>query len=102
MRKKNQFTISGKTLPVKIYNGRPAVDVREICDATGGDNVLWDQSKKIWEAYVLDLPEGAISLEGSKDVMDPGVLGMGQHWGLPTEFPLGPIYGVEKGKVSLY
>ncbi|RFU61125.1 hypothetical protein [Peribacillus glennii] len=97
--KKKEFKVNGKTLAARIYNGRPAVKARDIAKATGAENVLLDRSKKVWEYYVLDLPNGSISLEGTKDVMAPGVPGMGQHWGSPAELPLGPIYGVEKGKL---
>jgi hypothetical protein len=97
--KKKQFKIDGKTLSARLYTGRPAVDVNSIAKATGGEHVLLDKSKKRWETYVLDLPKGTISLEGSKDYMTPGVPGMGSHWGNPAEMPTGPIYGVEKGKL---
>ncbi|MGO4889626.1 hypothetical protein ACJ2A9_17915 [Anaerobacillus sp. MEB173] len=92
-----KFSVNGQTLNAKIHNNRPAVHIREIAAATGGDNITWDQATL--EAYVLDLPEGAIDLEGTGNFMAPGVPGMGQHWGLPNELPLGPIYGVEKGKL---
>jgi hypothetical protein len=95
--KKKEFKVNGKSLAVKLYKGKPAVHIREIAKATGAENVLWEQKKG--EAYILDLPEGSINLEGGNDVMAPGVPGMGQHWGSPTELPIGPIYGVEKGKL---
>lgn len=93
------FTVNEKSLDVKVYNGKPAVHIRAIAEATGAENVDWDQTADTWTLYVLDLPEGAINLEGAQDVYANGVPGMGQHWGLPGELPLGPIYGVEKGKL---
>lgn len=87
------MVIKGKSLAVKIYKGKPTVQISSISKVTGAENVDWNASKSL--AYVLDLPNGSISLEGTKDVYAPGVPGMGQHWGLPT----GPIYGVEKGKL---
>lgn len=95
--KHQKFVIKGKSLAVKVYKGKPTVAIDTIAKATGAENVDWNASKSL--AYVLDLPDGSISLEGTKDVYAPGVPGMGQHWGLPTELPLGPIYGVEKGKL---
>jgi hypothetical protein len=92
-----EFTINQKTLNSVTHNGKPSVNVRAIAEATGGNHILWTGETR--EVYVLDLPEGAISLEGTTDFMAMGVPGMGQHWGLPTELPTGPIYGVEQGKL---
>lgn len=91
------FVVNGQQLEMKMYDGKPTVPIRAIADATGAENVDWDFNAGL--AYVLDLPDGAISLEGTTDVYAPGVPGMGQHWGLPDELPLGPIYGVEQGKL---
>ena len=92
-----QFVINGKSLDMKEYNGKPTVHIRAIAEATGAENVDWDFSSGL--AYVLDLPDGSIALEGTNDFYAPGVPGMGQHWGMPNELPRGPIYGVEQGKL---
>ncbi|WP_216637369.1 hypothetical protein [Bacillus sp. FJAT-27445] len=42
--------------------------------------------------YLLVLPKGVIQLT-------PSVPKMGEHWAIPSTMPLGPIYGVEKGKL---
>jgi hypothetical protein len=42
--------------------------------------------------YLLVLPKGVIPLT-------PSVPKMGEHWAVPETMPLGPIYGVEKGKL---
>lgn len=96
-RNKNEFVIKDKSLEVKMYKGQPTVHIRAIAEATGAENVDWDYSSGL--AYVLDLPDGSIALEGTTDVYAPGVPGMGQHWGLPTELPTGPIFGVEQGRL---
>ncbi|WP_394138479.1 hypothetical protein [Cytobacillus oceanisediminis] len=95
--KKKAFTINGETLTVKMFKGKPTVHIRAITDATGAENLDWDQKAGL--AYVLDLPDGSIALEGTDDVYAPGVPGMGQHWGMPTELPTGPIFGVEQGRL---
>ncbi|MBM7570428.1 hypothetical protein [Aquibacillus albus] len=98
-KEKKTFTIDEEELEVKMYNGLPSVHIRAIAEATGAENVDWDQSTPTWTAYVLDLPDGSIALEPVESVYSDGVPGMGQHWGLPDELPTGPIYGVEKGKL---
>ncbi|WP_197277548.1 hypothetical protein [Bacillus sp. FJAT-27245] len=42
--------------------------------------------------YLLVLPKGVIQLT-------PSVPKMGEHWAIPSTMPMGPIYGVEKGKL---
>jgi len=92
-----QFTVKGKTLSAKEHEGEPSVAVRDIAAATGAEHVLWEEAAA--QVYVLDLPDGTVPLEPVQSVMDNGVPGMGQHWGNPAELPIGPIYGVEKGKL---
>lgn len=94
---KSKFTIDGSTLEVKMYKSRPAVEVSAIANATGARNVDWDQEEKL--AYVLYLPEGVINVDGPQDVYAPGIPGMGAHWARLEDLPLGPIYGIEKGKL---
>jgi hypothetical protein len=89
---RKQATVAGKTLSnIHMIEGEPTASVRDLANAIGATNVSWDQEKK--EAYVLVLPKGTIQLE-------PHVVpAMGEHWANPAELPLGPIYGVYKGKL---
>lgn len=43
-------------------------------------------------AYLLVLPKDVVKIT-------PSVAMMGEHWARPSDMPLGPIYGVEKGKL---
>lgn len=88
--KKKKVKVNGKTLNARVIDGIPTVPVKDLMKATGGDKLTWDEKTKT--AYVLDLPEGTVQIS-------PSVPGMGEHWANPQELPLGPIYGVEDGKL---
>lgn len=84
--------IEGKTISnIHMIEGEAAASVRDLANVIGATQVTWDQQKK--EAYLLVLPQGTIQL-------DPNVVpAMGEHWANPADMPIGPIYGVYKGKL---
>ncbi|MCM3787417.1 hypothetical protein M3221_03175 [Domibacillus indicus] len=87
-KKKKTVTINGKTLKAKVYDGVPTAAIRDIAEATGGEQVSYKNRK----AYVLDLPDGVVQVT-------PVVPGMGEHWAKPQDLPAGPIYGVYEGRL---
>ncbi|CCQ96295.1 exported hypothetical protein [[Clostridium] ultunense Esp] len=84
------ITVNNRQIKVHVINGVPTAPIRELAKATGAEKIMWDE--KSTTAYVLDLPDGTIQLT-------PSVPGMGEHWGNPKDLPVGPIYGVEDGKL---
>ncbi|MGD8192131.1 hypothetical protein ACQCN2_19345 [Brevibacillus ginsengisoli] len=88
---KHTVTLNGKTIDgISMKSGEPTAWVEDLAKAVGAQKVSWDETNK--EAYVLALPEGTIQVTEV-------VPAMGEHWGNPQELPLGPIYGVYKGKL---
>jgi uncharacterized protein (DUF2141 family) len=82
---------NGKTISNILMNGGEATAwVRDMASAAGAQNVSWEGDKQ--QVYVLLLPGGTIQIT-------PSIPGMGEHWANPKELPIGPIYGVEKGKL---
>ncbi|MFC5469315.1 hypothetical protein ACFPPD_11335 [Cohnella suwonensis] len=82
---------NGKTLKeIRMYKGEPTAPIRDLAAAVGAQQVSWDA--KTQEAYVLALPGGTIKLT-------PVVPMMGEHWANLQDMPIGPIYGVYKGKL---
>lgn len=84
------ITVNTQQIDVHVIKDVPTAPIRELARATGAEKVTWDENSATVD--VLDLPNGAIQLT-------PSVPGMGEHWGNPKELPIGPIYGVEKGKI---
>ncbi|MCD9024747.1 hypothetical protein [Cohnella silvisoli] len=92
--KHTQAVLNGKTIANLLSNkGEATAWVKDLADAIGAQMVTWDPQKM--ELYVLALPKGTIPL-------DPAVVpAMGAHWANPQagDAPMGPIYGVYKGKL---
>lgn len=90
---KKTVTFNGKKIAVRYKDGVATASVRDLANAVGAQKLTWD--KKIQEMYVLALPAGTMQLEPSV------VPAMGEHWSNPQagDLPLGPIYGVYKGKL---
>ncbi len=84
------ITISNQQMNAHVMNGVPTASIRDLMKATGAEKVTWDENSTTVE--VLDLPDGTIQLT-------PSVPGMGEHWANPKDMPVGPIYGVEGGKL---
>ncbi|MGE5704246.1 MAG: hypothetical protein ACM32O_17105 [Clostridia bacterium] len=88
---KKSVTFNDKKISdIQMKSGEPTAWVQDLANAVGAQQVSWDEKKK--EAYVLALPPGTIQVSEV-------VPAMGEHWGNPQELPLGPIYGVYKGKL---
>lgn len=92
--KHTEAVLNGKTIAKLISNnGEATAWVKDLADAIGAQMVTWDPQKM--ELYVLALPKGTIPL-------DPAIVpAMGAHWANPQvgDAPMGPIYGVYKGKL---
>ncbi|HZG87808.1 hypothetical protein [Paenibacillus sp.] len=88
------LSLRGKQIgAIRVVQGEPTARVRDLADAIGAQQIAWDADAR--EAYVLALPKGTIQL-------DPEVVpAMGEHWANPEagDLPIGPIYGVYKGKL---
>lgn len=96
----NRVTMGGKPI---AYNWEPAphthendvlfVPVRAVADALGY-GVSWNEAAQL---VLMQLrPEG---MPADAIPISPVVPGMGEHWANPRNLPVGPIYGVYKGKV---
>lgn len=82
---------NGKTLKeIRLHHGEPTAPIRDLAAVVDAQQVSWDE--KAQEVYVLALPEGSIQLT-------PVVPAMGEHWANLQDMPIGPIYGVYKGKL---
>lgn len=84
------ISVNNQQMNAHVINGIPTASIRELAKATGAEMVSWDGNSTTVE--VLDLPDGTIQLT-------PSVPGMGEHWANPKDMPVGPIYGVEGGKL---
>ncbi len=90
----SQDELNGNTIAGLISNeGEATAWVKDLADAAGTQMVTWDPQKR--EVYVLVLPQGTIPLDTAV------VPAMGMHWANPQagDAPMGPIYGVYKGKL---
>lgn len=83
-------TVNGTKINTHVIKGVATAPVRELAKATGAEQVTWDGNATT--VNILDLPAGTIQLT-------PSVPGMGEHWANPKDMPLGPIYGVQDGKI---
>ncbi|MDC3418327.1 S-layer homology domain-containing protein [Aquibacillus salsiterrae] len=83
-------TVRGKNIEAVVKDDVVLASVQELANATGAEKVIWDEDNLT--TNVLDLPEGAVQIT-------PSVPGMGEHWANPNNMPVGPIYGVNNGKL---
>lgn len=86
-------TVNDHNFAIHVMKEKVTVNLHDLTEVTGATMVTWDD--KLQEAYVLQLPEGVIQIT-------PSIPGMGEHWANPRHLPVGPIFGVEKGKLIFY
>lgn len=86
-------SFEGKTAPINNFKEgyvAPIEALANLVKDAGYPTQLTDN--KDGSVYLLVLPKDVVKIT-------PSVPKMGEHWARPTDMPLGPIYGVEKGKL---
>jgi hypothetical protein len=85
-------SIDTKGMTTKKVKGTVYAPITSLIKSFGDSNTIyhWNQTSKQFNGTVL--PPGTIKLT-------PAVPQMGEHWSNPKDMPLGPIYGIYKGKL---
>ncbi|WP_409272777.1 hypothetical protein V1499_22585 [Neobacillus sp. SCS-31] len=92
-RTKKTVTFEKQTIPIQNFKEGYVASFDDLVKSVKGAGYTTMATKnKDGSVYLLVLPKGVIKLT-------PSVPKMGEHWAIPSTMPLGPIYGVEKGKL---
>jgi hypothetical protein len=82
-----------KTAPISNYKEGYVASVESLTNLVNeAGYTTVDPKYEDGSVYLLVLPKGVVKIT-------PSVPKMGEHWAQPTDMPMGPIYGVEKGKL---
>lgn len=86
-------SFDGKSIALKMHKDGYVASIDEVAKLISDVGYSTHLTKeKDGSVYLLVLPKGVVKLT-------PSIPKMGEHWAIPNEMPVGPIYGVEKGKL---
>lgn len=89
--KSKKALVNGKKMDTRLVEGVPTAAIRPLVDATGGHYTIeWEGATRT--VHILDLPKGV-------ELLNPNADGMVELWAKPADLPMGPIFGVEYGKL---
>jgi lysophospholipase L1-like esterase len=89
--KSKKVIVNGKTMDARLVEDIPTVAIRPLVDATAGHYTIeWEGKTRT--VHILDLPAGV-------ERLNPNADGMVELWAKSGDLPLGPIFGVEHGKL---
>ncbi|WP_316572254.1 hypothetical protein [Neobacillus sp. YIM B06451] len=89
---KKTVTFENQTININNFKEGYVASFDDLANSVEAAGYTAMATKEDGSVYLLVLPKGVMKLT-------PSVPKMGEHWAIPSNMPLGPIYGVEKGKL---